>query len=146
MEIYTSGTSGIPAKRFFLRLRNFNVSSIVDTRLHPSSQLAGYAKKDSLEFFAMELLHIPYIHEPLLCPADAELRAYRNKEIDWDVYESQYKQLLSGRDLLNKIDLSQWGERPVILCSEETPEYCHRRLAADYLHAHIETVTEITHL
>jgi len=122
------------------------VSAIVDTRLHPSSQLAGYAKKDSLEFFATELLSIPYIYEPLLCPEEGELKAYRNKEIDWDLYESQYKQLLSKRDLLNKIDLSHWGKRPVILCSEETPEFCHRRLAADYFHAHLETVTEITHL
>ena len=145
MEICTSGTSGISAERFFLRLKDSKVSAIVDTRLHPSSQLAGYAKQDSLEFFAKELLYIPYIHEPLLCPNNADLKTYRDKEIEWSSYEERYKQLLSKRDVVSSINFSQWGERPVILCSEESPENCHRRLAAEYLRAHIHNVTEIKH-
>ena len=86
MEIYTSGTSGISAERFFLRLKDSKVSAIIDTRLHPNSQLAGYAKQDSLEFFAKEMLGITYIHEGQLCPEDSDLKAYRNKEIDWERY------------------------------------------------------------
>lgn len=145
MEICTSGTSGISAERFFLRLKDSKVSSIVDTRLHPSSQLAGYAKQDSLEYFTKELLNIPYIHEPLLCPDDVDLKTYRNNEIDWNSYEKSYQQLLSKRDLVSSINFSQWGERPVILCSEESPENCHRRLAAEYLRTHLKNVTEIKH-
>ena len=106
MEIYTSGTSGIPAERFFFRLRESKVSSIVDTRLHPRSQLAGYAKQDSLEYFVREILNITYIHEPLLCPKDSDLQAYRNEEIDWHAYEVRYKQLLLDRESFSKIDFS----------------------------------------
>ena len=145
MEICTSGTSGISAERFFLRLKDSKVSAIVDTRLHPSSQLAGYAKQDSLEYFAKELLNIPYIHEPLLCPDDVDLKTYRNKEIDWNSYEESYKQLLSRRDIVSSINFSQWGVKPVFLCSEESADNCHRRLAAEYLRAHLNNVTEIEH-
>jgi uncharacterized protein (DUF488 family) len=146
MEICTSGTSGISAERFFLRLKDSKVSAIIDTRLHPNSQLAGYAKQDSLKYFAKEILNITYVHEQLLCPKEIDLQAYRNEEIDWHAYEVRYKQLLSDRDSFSKIDFSLWGARPLILCSEETPDYCHRRLAADYLNNHLGIVTEIKHL
>ncbi len=146
MEICTSGTSGISAERFFYRLKDAKVSAIIDTRLHPNSQLAGYAKQDSLKYFAKEILDITYIHEDLLCPEDGDLKKYRNKEIDWDDYEIRYRKLLSDRESASKIDFSQWGDTPLILCSEETPEYCHRRIAADYLRAHHDDVTIITHL
>ena len=146
MEIYTSGTSGISAERFFLRLKDCKVSAIIDTRLHPNSQLAGYAKQDSLEFFAKEILGIIYIHEGQLCPEDSDLKAYRNKEIDWERYEISYRKLLSQRDSVHKIDFSKWGDSPLILCSEETPEYCHRRIAADYLLTNLDQVKLIKHL
>ena len=146
MEIYTSGTSGISAERFFLRLKDCKVSAIIDTRLHPNSQLAGYAKQDSLEFFAKEILGITYIHEGQLCPEDSDLKAYRNKEIDWERYEISYRKLLSQRDSVHKIDFSKWGDSPLILCSEETPEYCHRRVAADYLLTNLDQVKLIKHL
>ena len=146
MEICTSGTSGISAKQFFLRLKDSKVSSIIDTRLHPNSQLAGYAKQDSLEYFAKEILGIAYIHEGLLCPDDVDLKAYRNKEIDWESYETAYLKLLSHRDSVNKIDYSLWGDTPLILCSEENPEYCHRRIASNYLRNHLDEVTSIRHL
>ena len=146
MEICTSGTSGITAERFFLRLKDFEVSAIIDTRLHPSSQLAGYAKQDSLIYFAREILGIPYIHESLLCPEELDLRAYRAKEINWEAYVHNYLQTLALRDSFTKIDFSNWGRRPVILCSEESPENCHRRFAAEYISAHLGNVAEIKHL
>ena len=145
MEICTSGTSGISAEQFFLRLKDSKVSSIVDSRLHPSSQLAGYAKQDSMEYFAKEILNIHYIYETLICKDDVDLKTYRNKEIDWNSYEESYKQLLSKRDIVSSINFSKWGIKPVILCSEESADNCHRRLAAEYLRAHLNNVTEIKH-
>lgn len=146
MEICTSGTSGISAERFFLRLREVGITSIIDTRIHPASQLAGYAKQDSIAFFSKELLNVEYIHEPLLCPEAEILKSYRNKKLDWNQYQEAYLGLLKVRELKANLDINKWGERPLLLCSEELPDNCHRKLAADYLKRVLPGLTEIRHL
>lgn len=146
MEICTSGTSGISAERFFLRLREAGITSIIDTRIHPASQLAGYAKQDSLIFFSRELLNVEYIHEPLLCPEYEILKSYRNMKLDWDQYQEAYLGLLKIRELESNLDINKWGERPLLLCSEEQPDNCHRKLAAEYLKGLFSNLIEIRHL
>ncbi|CAM8625435.1 DUF488 family protein [Candidatus Planktophila dulcis] len=146
MEICTSGTSGISAERFFIRLREAGITSIIDTRIHPASQLAGYAKQDSLIFFAKELLNVQYIHEPLLCPDAEILKSYRSKLLNWAQYQQEYLELLIARELKFNLDTNKWGERPLLLCSEELPDNCHRKLAAEFLKDVLPYFTEIRHL
>ena len=146
MEICTSGTSGISAERFFLRLREAGITSIIDTRIHPASQLAGYAKQDSLIFFTKELLNVEYIHEPLLCPEAEIFKSYRNNVLDWAQYEQAYLELLKARELKSNLDTNKWGGRPLLLCSEELPNNCHRKLAAEFLKDALPDFTEIRHL
>lgn len=146
MEICSIGSSGNTAERFFGVLKEHKVTSIIDTRLHASSQLAGFTRKDSLAYFAQTILGIPYFHETLLAPEDKDLKAYRNKEISWLEYENRYLSLISKREVIKLIDFKAWGEKPVLLCSENTAENCHRRLAAEYLSQELVSVSNITHL
>lgn len=133
MEILSAGTSGTSAESFFTRLKNEGATTVVDTRLHPDSQLAAFAKSRDLPYFLDSILGIGYTNEPLLYPEQEMLTAYRKKEINWAEYESRYLVLLAERDVEHRIDRSLWGERPVLLCSEHMPDNCHRRLAATYL-------------
>ena len=147
MEICSIGTSGISAREFFRLLKENAVSSIVDTRLHASSQLAGFSRKDSLSYFANEILNITYIHELSLAPEAHMLKAYRNKEVDWRTYEIAYVELLNTRYIPDSLDLKTWGERPVLLCSESVADHCHRRLAADFISSRLNgAVSSIRHL
>jgi uncharacterized protein (DUF488 family) len=146
MEICSIGASGNSAERFFGVLKINDVTSIIDTRIHASSQLAGFTRKESLLYFAKTILDIPYFHETLLAPEDKDLKAYRNKEISWQEYEDRYLNLISNREVVKLIDFTLWGLKPVLLCSENTAENCHRRLAAEFIKKEIETVTQITHL
>ncbi len=147
MEICSIGTSGISAREFFGLLKVNAVSCIVDTRLHASSQLAGFSRKDSLSYFADEILNITYIHELSLAPEAHMLKAYRNKEIEWRTYEVAYVELLNARGVPDSLDLSAWGERPVLLCSENMADHCHRRLAADFIASRLNgAVSSIKHL
>ena len=147
MEICSIGTSGISAREFFGLLKENAVSCIVDTRLHASSQLAGFSRKDSLAYFADEILNITYIHELSLAPEAHILKAYRNKEIEWRTYEVAYVELLNARDVPDSIDLKAWGERPILLCSESVADHCHRRLAADFITSRLNgAVSSIKHL
>ena len=146
MEICTIGASGTSAKRFFSRLKTAGVTCLVDTRLHPSSQLAGFAKKESLSFFLAEILGVGYIHEPLLAPRKELLKAYRAGDLGWEEYERAYREQLDGNQAYRAIDTTTWGHRPVFLCSENSPDSCHRRLAAEYLQRTLTEVSRIEHL
>ena len=65
---------------------------------------------------------------------------------DWDRYEHRYMQLLKDRDVSGEIDRALFQDGAVLLCSEPTPEKCHRRLAAELLRDEVLGDTSIVHL
>lgn len=144
MTLYTIGFTRKKASRFFGLLRESGATALVDTRLNNVSQLAGFAKRDDLEFFVRELCGMTYRHELRLAPTAEDLLAYRNGELAWDDYAETYLRLLRERQVEAVLRPSDF-EGAVLLCSEAAPERCHRRLAAEYLAAAWGT-GEIVHL
>lgn len=130
MKLFTIGTSGKGLRRFAGLLKDAGVDCVIDIRLNNNSQLAGYAKKDDLSF-ALELIGIAYERHPELAPDEETLEAYR-KDKDWEAYVTRFEQLMENRDMLavGKDILSHW-QRPCLLCSEDDPAKCHRRLVAE---------------
>jgi uncharacterized protein (DUF488 family) len=144
IKLYTIGFTGKPAETFFSLLKNSGVKKLVDTRINNVSQLSGFAKGVDLKFFAKEIANISYEHNIDLAPTKELLEKYRKKEIDWVQYEIEYLNLLDIRKVGQKIDLEKLHEN-CFLCSEHTPEKCHRRLLAEYL-KNIKNEIEIVHL
>ena len=70
MEIYTIGFTQKTAAEFFGSLKEHGATRIVDVRLRNTSHLAGFAKRDDLEYFLREICSADYVHEPLLAPTD----------------------------------------------------------------------------
>jgi uncharacterized protein (DUF488 family) len=68
MKIFTIGFTKKSAEQFFARLRNPEIRRLIDVRLNNVSQLAGFAKKDDLRFFAKAICAIEYVHLPSLAP------------------------------------------------------------------------------
>ena len=132
IDLYTIGFTKKNAKQFFHLLRSNKVVKIVDTRVNNTSQLAGYAKADDLKFFAQEIGLMKYEHNIDFAPTKELLSRYRKKEISWEDYEIEYLNLLDYRKIAQKIEINQL-HKSCLLCSEHTPEYCHRRLLAEYL-------------
>jgi uncharacterized protein YeaO (DUF488 family) len=97
------------------------------------SQLAGFTKRDDLEFFLRELGHIDYHHEPLLAPTQTLLDDYKKRQRSWAEYEERFLQLMTERQIEDQLDRDRFERRTVLLCSEPTAERCHRRLVAEYL-------------
>jgi uncharacterized protein (DUF488 family) len=132
MVVFTIGFTRSSAESFFGRLRKAKVKRVVDVRLNNVSQLAGFAKKADLSFFLEAICGIGYVHELRLAPEPQMLDAYRKQGGSWAEYEKRYLELLRrrqvekalGRDLL---------EGAALLCSEDAPDHCHRRVAAEYL-------------
>lgn len=131
--IYTIGFTQIALSEFVGLLRGAGVDAVVDTRLRNTSQLAGWAKRDDLAFLLREGFGIAYEHAPLFAPTAELLDTYRSGR-DWDTYAAAYRALLAQRraETLGR-ELRARYRAPCLLCSEPTPERCHRRLLAEYL-------------
>ena len=132
MNVFTIGFTKTTAEQFFTRLRQPGLVRVVDVRLKNVSQLAGFAKKDDLRFFLREICGIDYVHLPDLAPTQNMLDAYKKNGGDWPTYERQFLELMTKRRVEETTprDMIDGG---CLLCSEATPEHCHRRLVAEYL-------------
>ena len=132
MKLFTIGFTKSKASQFFGRLDRAGVRRVIDTRLNRTSQLSGFAKEDDLRYFLKEVSKIDYSTEKLLAPTSDMLEAYRKKEMGWPEYARRYLELISNRQVEKKVGTDSL-DHVCLLCSEATPEHCHRRLAAEYL-------------
>jgi uncharacterized protein (DUF488 family) len=142
--IYTIGFTGKTAEKFFSLLKTANASRIIDVRLNNVSQLAGFAKRDDLKYFIKEIMHWDYFHMPEYAPTQDILQDYKKKKISWQNYTERYMNLLDARKIIENIDYNIIIGG-VLLCSENDPQYCHRRLLAEYIQKQ-NNKTEIVHL
>lgn len=133
MEVFTIGFTRSTAAGFFDRLKQAGIRRLVDVRLNNSSQLAGFAKRDDLAYFLRELCGAEYVHEPLLAPTPEMFAAYKKNGGDWGEYERRFLDLLSERQIEEKLGRDLFAAPTVLLCSEPTAEFCHRRLVLEYL-------------
>ena len=82
-----------------------------------TSQLAGFAKKDDLRYFLLTIDGIDYVHRPEWAPTQEIFDNFKKNKGGW----------------------------ACLLCSEDTPDHCHRRLVAEYLEKKFGDM-EIIHL
>ena len=129
--VFTIGFTHTTAESFFGRLREAGVKRLIDVRLNNVSQLAGFAKKEDLAFFLRELSGIDYRHELRLAPTAQILDAYRKRGIPAAEFEKRMRGLLQQRKVEKALSRKEL-DRAVLLCSEEKPEHCHRRVVAEY--------------
>ncbi len=132
MRVFTIGFTKTSAESFFARLQQAGVMKILDVRLNNVSQLAGFAKKDDLRYFLKAIGGIEYAHEPKLAPTQEMLDAYKKDSGDWADYERRFLALMAERRIEETVPRSAI-EGACLLCSEDKPRHCHRRLVVEYL-------------
>ena len=132
MKLLTIGFTKKPAQRFFELLRASGAKRVVDVRVNNASQLAGFAKKADLAWFLREICAMEYVHLPCLAPTKELLGEYRKGRIDWKAYESRFMALMRERRIEQLVDRDTLRDG-CLLCSEDQPHHCHRRLVAEYL-------------
>jgi len=144
MRIFTIGFTKKSAQTFFTELKDARVKRLVDVRLNNTSQLAGFTKKDDLLYFTQAICGIEYVHIPELAPTADILDAFKKHQGDWSLYEQQFLDLMRSRRIEETVSPGML-EGGCLLCSEEKPQHCHRRLVAEYLRDKWGNV-EIEHL
>ena len=132
MKVFTIGFTKTSAESFFGRLQKAGVRTLLDVRLNNVSQLAGFAKRDDLRYFLKAIAGIDYAHDPRLAPTQDMLDAYKKEGGDWVEYERRFLALIADRRVEQTLSPSTL-ESACLLCSEDTPTHCHRRLVLEYL-------------
>ncbi|MBI3683142.1 MAG: DUF488 domain-containing protein [Acidobacteria bacterium] len=133
MEVYSVGFTKKTAEQFFGLLKNAGIRRLLDVRLNNVSQLAGFAKRDDLQFFLRAICDAEYIHEPLLAPTQEMLDAYKKRKGSWAEYATGFLTLMRERRAEQALDKFIFSIPTVLLCSEPTADHCHRRLVLEYL-------------
>ncbi|MFO1318631.1 MAG: DUF488 domain-containing protein [Burkholderiales bacterium] len=144
MKLFTIGFTKKSAEAFFIKLKRSGAKRVVDVRLNNVSQLAGFAKRNDLQFFLREICHMDYVHVPELAPTQDILDEYKKNKGDWGVYEQKFLELMRKREIEKKMDPAVIADG-CLLCSEDKPHHCHRRLVAEYLKSHWGDV-EVSHI
>jgi uncharacterized protein (DUF488 family) len=132
IALFTIGFTAKSAEQFFTLLQGAGVRLLIDTRLNNVSQLAGFAKRKDLEYFLRAIGGIAYVHDTELAPTPDILDPYKKKRMTWDEYEQRFNELLQRRAIVDHRKPADF-DRACLLCSEPTPEHCHRRLVGEYL-------------
>jgi uncharacterized protein (DUF488 family) len=132
MRIFTIGFTKKTAEEFFSKLSESSAKRVVDIRLNNVSQLAGFSKRDDLRYFLGEICQMEYVHIPDLAPTQEILNEYRSSKDEWTRFEKEFLSLMSKRAVETVLprEIIDLG---CLLCSEATPDHCHRRLVAEYL-------------
>lgn len=142
MKIFTIGFTRKPAEEFFTRLQKAGVRRVVDVRLNNTSQIAGFAKARDLEFFLKAVAGIAYVHLPELAPTQDILDDFVKAKGAWSEYVRRFTELMKTRRIAETLQ-GELLDNDCLLCSEDTPEHCHRRLVAEHFREHwpdVETV------
>lgn len=143
MKLFTIGFTKTNAESFFGRLSRARVKRLIDVRLNNVSQLAGFAKRDDLKFFTRSICQIEYEHLPQMAPTQTMLDEYKKSKGSWATYAEKFLGLMASRKI-EEIDRSRL-DGGCLLCSEDKPHHCHRRLVAEYLQQRWGNI-EVEHL
>lgn len=144
MKLFTIGFTKKSAEGFFEMLRKSGAKRVVDVRLNNVSQLAGFAKKQDLAYFLEKICGIEYVHLPILAPTKQMLDDYKKQRGSWHAYTEQFLALMKERRIEAKVSRDEIADS-CLLCSEDKPHHCHRRLVAEYLDQHWGNI-DIKHL
>ncbi len=144
-DLATIGFTQTSARGFFERLAGASVRTVIDVRLHNTSQLAGFAKSDDLAYFLQSIGGMAYRHEPLLAPTDEILKAFKKDKGDWRIFEISFNALMAERRIEERLKPALF-DRACLLCSEATPHHCHRRLVCEYLNGKWGGALKVRHL
>ena len=136
-QLFTIGSTKKTAEKFFTLLIDNDVRCVLDVRLYNSYQLAGFSKYPDIKYFLKKIANIEYLNDSMFAPSEELLTAYREKRINWDDYTERFTQIMELRGIIDYIETKYEDLNGYcLLCSEDKPDKCHRRLLAEMICEH----------
>ena len=123
--VLTIGHSNHPIDAFIRLLKEHHVEAIVDTRSHPRSKFVPQYNADALRR-SLRQSQIEYIYLGKELGGRPEGREFYDE--DGRVFYSRVAASSFFQRGLERLDVAIRKHRLALLCSEENPSICHRRL------------------
>ena len=124
-SIYTIGHSNHSAEKFVDLLKRYGIELVVDVRSQPYSRHAPHFSARDLEAIlsgnGIGRLYLGY-------ELGGRPTAEEFYDADGRVDYARIEKSQSFLDGIQRLDSSIWDRRIALLCSEEDPTWCHRRL------------------
>jgi hypothetical protein len=73
------------------------------------------------------------------------LDKYKKNDGVWEIYETRFLDLMNKRHIEEKLS-PDFFDSGCLLCSEDKPHHCHRRLVIEYLNDRWNSVLTVKHL
>ncbi len=143
-ELLTVGYEGQDIDGFISRLKNHNVSRLVDVREIPLSRKKGFSKsilKERLESEDIEYVHLRSLGSP------SEIR--KKLKIDWDYdyfFEAYSEHLSQNKDAIAEVHHYVTNGVTCIMCFERMHDKCHRSIVASKVKEYDGNGLKITHI
>jgi hypothetical protein len=130
--IFTIGTQGQHDESFKGLLNKHAIDAVIDIRLRNEGRYYKFASGRHISAL-VAAVGLVCRHELTFAPSPAMLKAYKAGG-EWALYESEYRALYNER-CMGALWLAGYSgyKRPCLLCAENEPSRCHRRLLAEYL-------------
>lgn len=143
-ELLTIGYEGQEIDEFVTRLKQFNISRLIDVRGIPISRKNGFSKSALSE--RLENENIQYIHVKAL----GSPSSIRNKlKSDWDYnyfFKEYSKHLSKNIEIIKELYENILDGINCIMCFERFAEQCHRSLIAERIKEYDGNKIKIKHI
>lgn len=126
--MFTFGYEGLSIDEFIVRLKDVQVSLVVDVRELPLSRKKGFSKNSLREHLAAS--GIGYEHRPTLgCPKP--VREQYRADGDWTAYTQKFLiHLAKVNNEVRNLLVTARNHRVSLMCFEADFETCHRTYVA----------------
>ncbi len=129
--VITVGYEGLSIDEFLLRLIQEKVQILADVRKNPWSMKFGY-KKYTLNSFCQNI-GIEYISYPSLGISKVHRKNLKSKK-DYDFLFNRFRRELGQKENdLRALKQMAEEKRIALMCFEEDPAYCHRKVLGEEL-------------
>jgi len=143
-EVLTIGYEGKKIDEFVSRLKNYNITRLIDVRKIPLSRKKGFSKtalKERLESENIEYVHLQSLGSP------SKLR--HKLKTDWDYkyfFKAYLKYLSQNQNAIVEVHRYIANGVNCIMCFERFPEKCHRSAIVNRIKEYDRNGLKIIHI
>jgi uncharacterized protein (DUF488 family) len=143
-ELLTIGYEGRAIDEFVDRLKQFNITRLIDVREIPLSRKPGFSKtslRERLEDENIEYVHVKALGSP------SHIRNKLKTDSDYDYFFKAYGKYLSqNMEVIKEVYQFISDGINCIMCFERSPEKCHRTAVADKIKKYDGNGLKIKHI
>ncbi len=142
--LMTIGYEGLKPDVFLEKLKENNVSVLVDVRQNPISRKPGFSKSSLSELLQQN--NIDYLHFQKL-GTPRELRNRLKEDGDYEVFFEEYKgYLINQKSWLDYLKNMAEKETCCLMCFEKDHQECHRQVISSTLEEMSVDNLEVVHI